>query len=70
MILPVLQGIVIQMMDRPAIKIMVLDAILQIANIYAQQVIKLISSLFLIASQMTVLLAIKIKEKYAILQVV
>ena len=64
------QDTVIQMMEFLATQIMVSDAILLIIIIFAQQVTKFIFNLFLIAFQMTEFHVIKIKDKFATLQVI
>ena len=58
------------MMEFLATQIMVSDAILLIIIIFAQQVTKLIFNLFLIVFQMTEFHVIKIKDKFATLQLI
>jgi len=64
------QDTVIQMVEVLATQIMVSDAMLLIIIIFAQQMIRFIFNLLLIAFQMTEFLAIKIKGKFATLQAI
>ncbi len=61
--------IAILMMDNHATRITESDATYKIINIFAQQAIKLIFNLLLIALQMMDYHVIMIKEKFVILQV-
>jgi hypothetical protein len=65
-----MQHTVTQMMDFLATQIMVSDAILLMIIIFAQQVIRLIFNLLLIAFQMTDFHVIKIKGKFATFQAI
>ena len=64
------QHTVTQMMEFLATQIMVSDAILLIIIIFAQLATKLIFNLFLIVFQMTEFHVIKIKDKFATLQLI